>query len=496
LNRNLQPGIHPDADKLSVFIEGAATAREQEWMLAHLAECTECRKAVFLMQPQEVTQPAKRTPVKGWIWARLLPVGLPAAAIACGLIAVFIYIRPHGAAPPIPQQIAGVAQPEIEPRTTIAPTTNSERVTQSGGPQSSSAPNAAATDVSRQKNTVAGGSNLPALNLPAPKKSDQATANVAASETTAGVPSVSAPVADAPRATGGNGTVTVSELPLNNRSLTNLQQVPTPADTKGAPPQNSVAKKKDLHTLQIQQASGQVATLAEVSGRITDRTGAIVSGATVSLRDAGGKTRQTTTSADGSFHLTELPPGEYELIATANGFKTIKQSIQLNPSQLAMLQPVLDVGAASEQVTVEAGAQVVQTQDASLSQNIAAGTGGAAAGGIIGGSVNGLPQNEYAPAFGVNGDGQSVSRGKRFLSLDSAGNLLLSRNGGKKWKKINPQWTGKAVRIELTPAYSSEAPPKAKNETSAPASGEAAFQLTTDTGAIWTSKDGAHWHQQ
>jgi hypothetical protein len=332
--------------------------------------------------------------------------------------------------------------------------------------------------------------------LPAPKKSDQATANLAPQITGAAGSSVGGPIADAARLSGGISTSTFSELSLNGRNFIELQQLPTTSDAKGAAPQNSLAKKKDLPALQIQQASEQDKTLAEVSGRITDRTGAIVSGATVSLRDAGGKTRQTTTSADGSFHLTELPPGEYELIATANGFKTIKQSIQLNPSQLAMLQPVLDVGAASEQVTVEAGAQVVQTQDASLSQNIAAGTGGGAAGGIIGGSVNGLPQNEYAPAFGVNGDGQSVSRGKRYLSLDSAGNLLLSRNGGKKWKKINPQWTGKAVRIELTPAYSSEAPPKAKNETSAPASGEAPFQLTTDTGAIWTSKDGAHWHQQ
>ena len=32
---------------------------------------------------------------------------------------------------------------------------------------------------------------------------------------------------------------------------------------------------------------------------------------------------------------------------------------------------------------------------------------------------------------------------------------FLSRNGGKKWKKINPKWAGKAVRIELTPPYSS-----------------------------------------
>ncbi|MGB7330312.1 MAG: zf-HC2 domain-containing protein, partial [Terriglobales bacterium] len=171
MNRNLQPGIHPDADKLSVFIEGAATAREQEWMLAHLAECAECRKAVFLMQPREEIERATATPVKGWVWRRLVPIGLPAAAIACGLIAVFIYIRPHVAAPPNPQQIASVKQPEIEhPRTTIAPTTNSERVTQSGGPQSSFVPRATATDVSRRKDLVAGRSNLPAPNLLASKK--------------------------------------------------------------------------------------------------------------------------------------------------------------------------------------------------------------------------------------------------------------------------------------------------------------------------------------
>ena len=53
----------------------------------------------------------------------------------------------------------------------------------------------------------------------------------------------------------------------------------------------------------IEQASGQDKALAGVSGRITDRTGAAISGASVSLRDAVGKTRQTTTSADGSFHL-------------------------------------------------------------------------------------------------------------------------------------------------------------------------------------------------
>jgi len=487
VNWNFQLGTHPDADQLSVFVEGAATAREHECMLAHLAECTECRKAVFFMQPHEETTLAPRTPVKGWMWGRLLPIGLPAAALACGLIAVLIYIRPHGTPAPVPQQIASVRQPEIEhARTTIAPTTNSDGVAQSGRSKKGFERNTLSSNLARQENHAAASSNLPK------SESSQRGANVGAPQTTAAARSASGPVPDAATVSGGISSGTISNLQLNGRNVMDLQQLSPPADAKGAASQNSLAKKKDLPALQIERASGQPEAFAGVSGRITDRSGATISGAIVSLRDATGKTRQTTTSADGSFHLTELPAGQYELIATAGGFKTIEQSIQLNPSQLAMLQPVLDIGTASEQVTVEAGAQVVQTEDAALSQNVTAG----AAGGAIGGNATGLPQNTYAHVFGGNGDGHSVSHGKRFLSLDSTGNLWLSRNGGKKWKKINPQWTGKAVRIELTPAYWSDAPPKSKNETLKQASDTAVFLLTTDAGTLWTSRDGAHWHRQ
>src|SRR5437870_8840640 len=54
-----------------------------------------------------------------------------------------------------------------------------------------------------------------------------------------------------------------------------------------------------------------------------------------------------STGADGSFHLTQLPAGQYGLTATATGFKTSNQSIELKPSEMAMLQPVLDVGSVS-----------------------------------------------------------------------------------------------------------------------------------------------------
>ena len=152
-----------------------------------------------------------------------------------------------------------------------------------------------------------------------------------------------------------------------------------------------------------------------------------------------------------------------------------------------MLQPMLDIGTASEQVTVEAASAAVevQTESANVGQVI---TGQVVAEMPNVGRAVGVPSGLPVTA--------SVSHGKRFISLDNAGNLFLSRNAGKKWKKINPQWTGKVIRIELKPAYSSEAPLKPKNENLGKAREVAVFLLTTDAGTVWTSKDGAHWHQQ
>jgi hypothetical protein len=493
VNRNLQFGVHPDADKISVFVEGAATTREQEKMLAHLAECAECRKAVFLMQPHEEPQRVTATPEKGWMWRWLVPVGLPVAALASGLVAVLIYIRPHRV-PETPPQMASVRPPETErPAPTAAPNSNlkqaaptanadrapsidSEQVTRSGGRRDSRAAKAA-TNLSRQERTMASGLSLPT------SKSEQATANLAPQKTGA-APSVAAgPVTDAAKLSGGISTVTLGELPLNGRNFTELQQL-QPADTKGAASQNALAREKELPALQIQAASAQNETLAGISGRITDRTGAVIAQVTVTLRDATGKKRQSTTSADGSFELMQLPAGQYELTATARGFKTSQQSIELKPSELAVLQPVLDVGAASEVVEVEAGSSAiaVQTESANVSAQAVA-------------EMTGAHRAIPLPS-GVR-IAETVSHGKRVLSLDDAGNLFLSRNGGKEWKKVKPQWAGKANRIELTSGSVSEAAAqKPKDETSGAAGEGAVFLLTTDAGTVWSSKDGAHWHQQ
>ena len=253
--------------------------------------------------------------------------------------------------------------------------------------------------------------------------------------------------------------------------MTGVQTCALPiSDAKSGASQNSLATKKELPVLEIEGAGGRGATLAGVSGRVTDPTGAVVAGATITLRDESGKTRQTTTGTDGSFHLTELPAGRYDLMATATGFKTKQQSIELKASEVAMMQPVLDVGTVSEAVEVTGSAPMLETESASV--------------GRIMPLPSGLPITT------------TVSLGKRSLSLDSAGNLFLSRNGGKKWKKINPRWAGKADRIELKPLSDAGSSPKRDNEAPGSVNATDVFQLTTDANAVWTSKDGTHWHQQ
>ena len=83
MNQKLHSGPHPDADQLSVFVEGANTAREREQTLAHLAECGECREIVFLMQRPVVASSASEQVPKEWIWQRwLVAAGLAGAALA------------------------------------------------------------------------------------------------------------------------------------------------------------------------------------------------------------------------------------------------------------------------------------------------------------------------------------------------------------------------------------------------------------------------------
>jgi len=70
----------------------------------------------------------------------------------------------------------------------------------------------------------------------------------------------------------------------------------------------------------------------------------------------------------------------------------------------------------------------------------------------------------------------TVANGARSLAIDSAGALFLSKDRGQTWKPVPPKWTGRAAHV----GFNAAAKP-------------AAFELTTDSGATWTSRDGQSW---
>ena len=109
----------------------------------------------------------------------------------------------------------------------------------------------------------------------------------------------------------------------------------------------------------------------ELTGQVTDSTGALVSGVEVKLtQNATGEVRTTVTTPAGTYSFPALPiVGTYTLEVAAKGFKSVKvQNVVVSVGVTTTRDIKLEVGAATEQVTVEAGAQIVQTEDSSLSQ--------------------------------------------------------------------------------------------------------------------------------
>lgn len=106
-----------------------------------------------------------------------------------------------------------------------------------------------------------------------------------------------------------------------------------------------------------------------ISGIVVDPTGAIIVGADVLVaNDATGVQYPAKTNDSGIYVVTNLPPGTYRLQVSRIGFKTlIKPDIVLNVQDALAINFNLPVGAASETVTVEAGAPLVNVTSPAVS---------------------------------------------------------------------------------------------------------------------------------
>ncbi|MGC1999522.1 MAG: carboxypeptidase-like regulatory domain-containing protein, partial [Candidatus Acidiferrales bacterium] len=92
----------------------------------------------------------------------------------------------------------------------------------------------------------------------------------------------------------------------------------------------------------------------EIRGTVTDTSGAVVAGATVTLTNTDtGETKDFTTNKDGIYDTVSTPPGNYSITVTAKGFKKfVRGPFTLNVDVITE-DAALEVGAISETVTVE-----------------------------------------------------------------------------------------------------------------------------------------------
>src|SRR5689334_200931 len=87
-------------------------------------------------------------------------------------------------------------------------------------------------------------------------------------------------------------------------------------------------------------------TTATVLGTVTDASGATVAGVAIEAASlATNVNRDTTTDANGSYSLPNLPPGPYRITATKPGFQAARiENVTLQVEQVARLDLKLQVG--------------------------------------------------------------------------------------------------------------------------------------------------------
>ena len=105
-----------------------------------------------------------------------------------------------------------------------------------------------------------------------------------------------------------------------------------------------------------------------IRGTVIDPSNAVVQSATVTARQTEtGLVRTSTTDRGGAYLLVELPVGHYSLEVTATGFhKYLQGGISLNVNETAVIPVRLSVGTDTEQVQVNADAQLIQSTVSSL----------------------------------------------------------------------------------------------------------------------------------
>lgn len=206
---------------------------------------------------------------------------------------------------------------------------------------------------------------------------------------------------------------------------------------------------------------------AGVQGTVTDNTGAIVPGATVTLTSKETNQTQTTTSNDeGIYRFVGLAPGNYSIAVEKADFKkSVTDNVKVDAEATKGIDLKLEAGVISEVVTVEADNAGLQTEDANVNKTIttteitrlpqvnrdpyelarlAPGVFGAGAR-TAGGASSGLPNTS-----GPGGSNIGIFATENQVPISANGQRVSSNNFQIDGVSVNSQtWGGAAV---ITPS--------------------------------------------
>ena len=114
------------------------------------------------------------------------------------------------------------------------------------------------------------------------------------------------------------------------------------------------------------------AVTGTILGLITDATGAVMPGTTVTLTNTGtGQVRVVTTDTNGEYTVPSLPTGTYSVKAELSGFKTVTvPDVTLGVDQHYRVNLKLEVGAVEESVTVTGLSPLIQTSTSELGTTV------------------------------------------------------------------------------------------------------------------------------
>jgi hypothetical protein len=119
------------------------------------------------------------------------------------------------------------------------------------------------------------------------------------------------------------------------------------------------------------QVAVQAQTTGSIGGAVIDQNGAVVPGAAITAKGQSGQEFSATTSGNGTYNIPAVGSGLYTVTVTATGFKTsVTENVKVDVGVPATVDTALEPGNIAETVVITGGAEVLQTQTATIGTNI------------------------------------------------------------------------------------------------------------------------------